>query len=67
MRLTNWSWVAGTYFDLHVVVEEDVPQLQVPVNDFVLVQIMDSVQELRHIVASFRFGHGLTTLVQLQQ
>lgn len=59
--------MTGTYFDLHVVVEEDVAQLQVSVDDLVLVQIMDPVQELCHVVASLGFGHSLATLVQLQQ
>lgn len=61
------SWGDLTYFDLHVVVEEDVPQLQVSVNDFVLVQIMDSLQKLCHEVASLRLSHSFATLVQLQQ
>lgn len=65
--ITKQSGGHLTYFDLHVVVEEDVPQLQVSVNDFVLVQIIDSLQKLCHEVASFRFSHGFTTLVQLQQ
>lgn len=56
-----------TDFDLHVVIEEDVPQLQVSVNDPVLVQVMDPFEKLCHVVAGFRFGHSLTALVQLQQ
>lgn len=56
-----------TDFDLHVVVEEDVPQLQVSVNDPVVVQVMDPFEKLCHVVASFRFSHSLTALVQLQQ
>lgn len=56
-----------TDLDLHVVIEEDVPQLQVSVNDSVVVQVMDSLQKLGHVVAGFRLGHSLATLVQLQQ
>lgn len=56
-----------TDLDLHVVIEEDVPQLQVSVNDSVVVQVMDSLQKLGHVVAGFRLRHSLATLVQLQQ
>lgn len=56
-----------TDLDLHVVIEEDVPQLQVSVNDSVVVQVMDSLQKLGHVVAGFRLSHSLATLVQLQQ
>lgn len=56
-----------TYLDLHVVVEEDVPELEVPVDDAVLVQVVDALQQLCHVVASLGFGHGLAALVELQQ
>lgn len=56
-----------TYLDLHVVVEEDVPELQVSVDDAVDVQVMDALQQLCHIVASLGLSHRLSTLVELQQ
>lgn len=56
-----------TDLDFHVIIEEDVPQLQVSVNDSVVVQVMDSLQKLGHVVAGLRLSHSLATLVQLQQ
>lgn len=56
-----------TYLDLHVVVEEDVPELQISVDDAVDVKVMDALQQLCHIVAGLGLGHRLSTLVELQQ
>lgn len=56
-----------TYFDFHVIIEEDVAQFQVPVDDSVVVQVLDTIEQLGHVVASLRLSHSLTTFVQLQQ
>lgn len=56
----------STYLDVHVIIEEDVAQFQVSVDDLVVVQVLDTLQQLGHVVASFRLRHSLTTLVQLQ-
>lgn len=56
-----------TYFDLHVIVKEDVSQFQVSVDDSVVVQVLDTLEQLCHVVASLGLSHSLTTLVQLQQ
>ena len=56
-----------TYLDLHVIIEEDVSQLQVSVDDPVVVQVLDTFEQLCHVVASLRLSHSLTTLVELQQ
>lgn len=56
-----------TYLDLHVIVEEDVSKFQVSVDDSVVVQVMDALQQLCHVVASLGLSHGLPTLVKLQQ
>lgn len=56
-----------TYLDLHVIIKEDVAQFQVSVDDSVAVQVLDTLEQLGHVVASFWLSHSLTTLVQLQQ
>lgn len=56
-----------TYLDLHVIIEEDVSQLQVSVDDSVAVQVVDTFEQLRHVVASLGLCHSLTALVQFQQ
>lgn len=56
-----------TYLDLHVVIEEDVAQLQVSVDDSVVVQVVDTLEQLSHVVAGLRLSDSLTPLVQLQQ
>lgn len=56
-----------TYLDLHVVVEKDVPELEISVDDAVFVQVMDALQQLCHVVASLGFSHSLPALVELQQ
>lgn len=56
-----------TYLDLHVIVEEDVSKFQVSVDDSVVVQVMDALQQLCHVVASLGLSHCLPTLVKLQQ
>lgn len=56
-----------TYLDLHVIIEEDVAQFQVSVDHSVVVQVLDTLEQLCHVVASLRLSHSLTTLVQLQQ
>lgn len=56
-----------TYLDLHVIIQEDVSKLQVSVDDPVVVQVLDTLEQLGHVVSSLGLGHSLTTLVQLQQ
>lgn len=56
-----------TDLDIHVIVEEDVAELQVSVDDSVGVQVLDTFEQLGHVVASLWLSHSLTPLVQLQQ
>lgn len=56
-----------TYLDLHVIIEEDVAQFQVSMDDSVVVQVLNTLEQLCHVVASLGLSHSLTTLVQLQQ
>lgn len=66
-RIIYTPTVEITYLDLHVIIEEDVAQLQVSVDDSVVVQVLDTLEQLCHVVASLWLSHGLTPLVQLQQ
>lgn len=56
-----------TYLDLHVVIEEDVPELEISVDDPVVVQVVDALQQLCHVVAGLWFRQRLPALVELQQ
>lgn len=56
-----------TYLDLHVIIKKDVSQLQISVDDSVVVQVLDTLEQLCHVVASLWLSHSLTTLVELQQ
>ncbi len=53
--------------ELHVVVEEQVAQLQVTVNDFVVVQVLTSQDDLTHKIAGLGLSDGLTSLVHLHE
>lgn len=59
--------VCVTYFDIHVIIEEDVAQLEVSMYDSVAVQVLAALQQLHHVVASLWFSHSFATLVKLQQ
>ena len=59
--------IPGTDFYLHVVVEKDVPQLEISVNYLVLVEVLDAKQDLVHEVPRLRLGDGLAALVELHQ
>lgn len=50
---------------LHVIVEEDVAELEIPVDDLVLVEVLDPQEDLLHEVSGLRLGDGLSPLVQL--
>ena len=52
---------------LHVVVEEDVAQLEVSVDDLVLVEVENSKENVSHEVSSLRLGDCLPSLVKLHQ
>ena len=43
--------IPGTDFYLHVVVEKDVPQLEISVNYLVLEEVLDAKQDLVHEVS----------------
>ena len=53
--------------ELHVVVEEEVAQLQVAVDDALPVQVLHAQQQLAHEVARLRLRDRLAPLVQLHQ
>ena len=57
--------IPETDFYLHVVVEKDVPQLEISVNYLVLVEVLDAKQDLVHEVSRLRLGHSLSAFVQL--
>ena len=52
---------------LHVVVEEDISQLEVPVDDLGLVDVLAAEEDLVHEVARLRLRDGLPPLVQLHE
>lgn len=52
---------------LHGIVQENVAQLQIAMDDLVVVQVLDPVEHLLHVIAGFRFGDGPTPLVKLHQ
>lgn len=56
-----------TNLDLHVLVEEEVAQLEIAVDDAVVVEVLAALDGLAHKVARLGFRHGLATLVQLEQ
>lgn len=49
-------------FDLHLVVEEQVSQLQVPVDDPVRVQVLQSCDYLQRVTLYFKFMEPFTAL-----
>ena len=53
--------------DLHIFIEEDVAELEIAVDDLVVVEVLDSQEDLVHEVASLRLRDGLAPLVQLHQ
>ena len=55
------------YTHIHLVAEKQVAQFEIPVNDVVVVQILDAQSDLSHEVTRFWFGDGLAPLVQLHQ
>ena len=50
---------------LHVVVEKDVSEFEVPVDDAFVVEIFASEEDLIEEISTLRLRHGLSTLVQL--
>lgn len=56
-----------TNLDLHILVEEEVAQLEIAVDDAVVVEVLAALDGLAHEVARLRLRHCLTALVQLQQ
>ena len=52
---------------LHVVVEEDVSQLEVPVDDLGLVDVLAPEEDLIHQVSRLRLRDGLSSLVELHE
>ena len=52
---------------LHVIVKEDISQLEVPVDDLGLVDVLATEQNLIHEVSRLRLRDGLSPLVQLHQ
>ena len=54
-------------FDLHVVVEEEISQLQVSVDDLLVVEMFDAQTDLLEEVSGFRLCDGLSAFVQLHQ
>ena len=52
---------------IHVVIKEDVAQLEITVNDLVLVEVEDTKENLLHEVPCLRFCDRLSPLVQLHQ
>lgn len=56
-----------TYFDIHLVVEEDVPQFQISVDDPVVMEILAPLEQLHHVVAGLWLRDGLTPLMELQE
>ena len=53
--------------DPHVVIEEEVPQLDVTVDDVPSMEVVHSQQGLLHQVADLRLRQGLAPFVQLHQ
>ena len=53
--------------DLHGVVEEDVAELEVPVDDLVGVEILDAGEQLMHEVPRLWLRDGLASFVELHQ
>ena len=56
-----------SYLAFHVVIEEDVSQLEVSVDDLVVVQVEDSSQNVIHEVSGLRLSDCLPPLVKLHQ
>lgn len=63
---SNTSW-PPTDLHLHVVTEEEVAQLEVPVNDTVAVQVLAAQDGLAQVVPHLGLTQRLPPLVQLQQ
>lgn len=56
-----------TYFHLQILVQEEVAQLEVPVNDLIAVQVLAAQDYLPQIVARLGFRQRFPPLVQLQE
>jgi len=54
-------------FDFHVVVEEQVAQLQVAVDHSIVVQVLAGGDNLEHVVSGFWLSDSSSSLVQLHQ
>ena len=52
---------------LHVVVEEDISQLEIPVDDLGLVDVLAPEEDLIHEVSRLWLRDGLSSLVQLHE
>lgn len=63
-NITSWP---PTDLHLHVVAEEEVAQLEVPVNDAVAVQVLAAQDGLAQVVPHLGLAQRLPPLVQLQQ
>lgn len=56
-----------TNLEIHVIIQEEIAQFQISVDDSVVVQILDSLQQMDHVVTCLGLSHSFTTLMQLQQ
>lgn len=54
-------------FNLHLIIEEEVAELQVAMDNVALVEVLDAEQQVLQEVACLRLGDGLAPLVQLHQ
>jgi len=52
---------------LHVVIQKQIAQLQISVDDFVVVQILTSQNNLTHEITGFRLSDGLSSLVHFHE
>jgi hypothetical protein len=45
-----------SYFKLHVLIDEQITKLDIPVNDIVLVDMLETKSQMVYVVASLFFG-----------
>ena len=56
-----------TDLDVQLLVEKQIAQFEIPVNDILVVQVLDCIQQMSHVVCGFGFRQSFATFEQFIQ